>query len=159
MIVKTSTHLKIIFLSVTMIAELADILPSRVDIRLCVSAHVLDHVAFLGIGPRAVWTLVGSDALMHPNMIQDAPGPSELLVTVVVLAGIHGSDTSTLISALLYRALIVLKELDIFFAFLDVRFLFLRDPIYRAGVIAKTTMDALRDERVVLLHLGGSQVS
>ena len=110
-----------------MAAKLADVFPPGTDVWLSMSAHMLDHIAFLSIGPRTVRAFVRSNPLMHPDMVENAPSPSELFVAAFIFTSVDGSHASSFIFTFLYGTVIVLEELDIFFTLFNIRFLLFMD--------------------------------
>ena len=116
-------YLQVVFLSVSVIAKLSHIESSVVDVWLCVSSHVLYHVAFLCVASWAIWACVGSYAFMHANMVKNAPCPCELFVAPIILACVHCCDASSAVLPLLYSAFVVLENLHVLPTLLDVRLL------------------------------------
>lgn len=88
------------------------------------SSHVLDHVALLSVASRAELANVGSDSFMHPNVVEDAPGPGELLVAFLILANVEGRESALAVSSFFNFTLIVFEELGIDFAFEHIRLSF-----------------------------------
>ena len=90
-----------------MVAELAYIGSSCVDVWFNMSSHVLDHVALLSVAPRAVLADVGPDSFVHPHVVEDAPRPGELFVSALVAASVEGRESAITVSSFFNFASIV----------------------------------------------------
>ena len=136
-------YLQIVFLSVSVMTKLSHIESSVVNVWLCVSSHVLYHVAFLCVASWAIWACVGSDAFMHAHMVKNAPCPCELFVAPIILACVHCCDASSAVLPLFNSALIVPQNLHVLPTLLDVRLLGYIVPSLKAIEVRRWVMEAI----------------
>ena len=116
-------YLQIVFLSVSVMTKLSHIESSVVNVWLCVSSHVLYHVAFLCVASWAIWACVGSDAFMHTHMVKNAPCSCKLSIAPIILACVHCCEASFIVPSWFYSAFIVLQKLHVLSTLPDIRLL------------------------------------
>lgn len=110
---KLKSYLEVVLFSILLASDLALIILAFVNSRFVVPLHVLDHVAFLGIGSTTDFALVGLHAFVHSDVVEDAPGPGELFVAAVVFAQVHSCDTSFGVLTFFDSNLVFLEALDV----------------------------------------------
>lgn len=111
---RAKTYLEVVLLGVLLSAEVALEVPSLWRRWLVVPLEMLHQVAFLSVGFTTNLALVRLDTFVHPDVIEDAPGPGELFGTTAISTDVDGGDASFFVVPLLDVALEIFETIDVF---------------------------------------------
>eukprot|EP00344_Euplotes_crassus_P004258 CAMPEP_0196997656 /NCGR_PEP_ID=MMETSP1380-20130617/3206_1 /TAXON_ID=5936 /ORGANISM="Euplotes crassus, Strain CT5" /LENGTH=159 /DNA_ID=CAMNT_0042413947 /DNA_START=203 /DNA_END=682 /DNA_ORIENTATION=+ len=107
-------RLEVVLLGVLLSTEVALEVPSLWRRWLVVPLEMLHQVTFLSVGFTTNLALVRLDTFVHPDVVEDAPGPGELFGTTAISTDVDGGDASFVVVPLLDIALEIFETVDVF---------------------------------------------